>query len=74
MQEYSFDPAATCAAAAKDNDEDKMATCIIRGVNRPLLQKLKRLSFESAAFGVEELWRKRVNDGSRFCARIKPSD
>jgi len=58
VQEYSFDPAATPAAAAKDNDEDKMATCIIRGVNRPLLQKLKRLSFESAAFGRRALEKK----------------
>ena len=58
MQEYSFDPAATCAAAAKDNEEDKMATCIIRGVNRPLLQKLKRLNFESAAFGRRALEKK----------------
>ena len=41
------------AAATADNDEDKIATCIIRGVNRPLLQKLKRLSFESPLLAEE---------------------
>ena len=45
---------------AKDNDEDKTATCIIRGVNTPLLlQKLKRPSFESPLL-VEELWKEKM--------------
>ena len=62
-QEYSFDP----TAVAKDFDEDKIATCFMRGansVNGPLLlQKLKRCFLRSCRFWLQsfgEKWWKPV--------------